>query len=93
MTGGAITRQDAQRAPYTAESLHKIDCGTAAFSIPPALVARGRNSTFLTRTMAGNRVGRDAAGIHRIKSLLPAGMFEWGLRRRFGLAGHDGRVQ
>jgi short-subunit dehydrogenase len=39
-----------------------------------------------------HRVGRDAAGVHRIKSLLPAGMFEWGLRRRFGLAGHDGGV-
>ena len=34
-----------------------------------------------------HRVGRDAVGLHRIKSLLPAGMFEWGMRRRFGLAG------
>ena len=36
-----------------------------------------------------HRVGRDAAGVHRIKALLPARMFEWGLRRRFGLVGHD----
>jgi NAD(P)-dependent dehydrogenase (short-subunit alcohol dehydrogenase family) len=40
-----------------------------------------------------HRVGRDAAGIHRLKSLLPAGMFEWGLRRRFGLARPNGGVQ
>jgi NADP-dependent 3-hydroxy acid dehydrogenase YdfG len=30
-------------------------------------------------------VGREATRLRRLKSLLPAGMFEWGLRRRFGL--------
>ena len=40
-----------------------------------------------------HRVGRDAARIYRIKSLLPAGMFEWGLRRRFGLAAHNEGVE
>jgi len=40
-----------------------------------------------------HRVGRDAARIHRIKSLLPPGMFEWGLRRRFGLAGDNEGVE
>jgi NAD(P)-dependent dehydrogenase (short-subunit alcohol dehydrogenase family) len=37
-----------------------------------------------------HRVGREAAKLHRLKALLPAGMFEWGLRRRFGLAGSPG---
>jgi NADP-dependent 3-hydroxy acid dehydrogenase YdfG len=31
-------------------------------------------------------VGREAARMRRLKSLLPAGVFEWGLLRRFGLA-------
>ena len=31
-------------------------------------------------------VGRDAMRLRRLKSLMPDGMFEWGLRRRFGLA-------
>jgi NADP-dependent 3-hydroxy acid dehydrogenase YdfG len=30
-------------------------------------------------------VGREAGRLRRLKSLLPAAMFEWGLRRRFGL--------
>jgi short-subunit dehydrogenase len=30
-------------------------------------------------------VGREAARLRGLKSFLPAGMFEWGLRRRFGL--------
>jgi NADP-dependent 3-hydroxy acid dehydrogenase YdfG len=30
-------------------------------------------------------VGREAGRLRRLKSLLPARMFEWGLRRRFGL--------
>src|SRR6478672_8580925 len=30
-------------------------------------------------------VGREARRVRRLKSLLPSGMFEWGLRRRFGL--------
>jgi NADP-dependent 3-hydroxy acid dehydrogenase YdfG len=30
-------------------------------------------------------VGREAGRLRRLKSLMPAGMFEWGLRRRFGL--------
>jgi len=29
--------------------------------------------------------GREAGRLRRLKSLLPARMFEWGLRRRFGL--------
>jgi NAD(P)-dependent dehydrogenase (short-subunit alcohol dehydrogenase family) len=32
-------------------------------------------------------VGREAFRLRRIKSLMPDKMFEWGLRRRFGLAG------
>jgi NAD(P)-dependent dehydrogenase (short-subunit alcohol dehydrogenase family) len=31
-------------------------------------------------------VGREAGRLRRLKSFMPAGMFEWGLRRRFGLA-------
>jgi hypothetical protein len=30
-------------------------------------------------------VGREAGRLRRLKSLMPAAMFEWGLRRRFGL--------
>jgi NAD(P)-dependent dehydrogenase (short-subunit alcohol dehydrogenase family) len=30
-------------------------------------------------------VGPEATRLRRLKSLMPAGMFEWGLRRRFGL--------
>jgi hypothetical protein len=31
------------------------------------------------------RVGRDAHTVLWLKALLPQSMFEWGLRRRFGL--------
>jgi NAD(P)-dependent dehydrogenase (short-subunit alcohol dehydrogenase family) len=37
-------------------------------------------------------VGREAARLRRLKTLLPPGMFEWGLRRRFGLVKSRGRI-
>ena len=37
-------------------------------------------------------VGRDATRLRRLKSLMPAGMFEWGMRRRFGLAKAPGGI-
>jgi NAD(P)-dependent dehydrogenase (short-subunit alcohol dehydrogenase family) len=38
-------------------------------------------------------VGREATRLRRLKSLLPAGMFEWGLRRRFGLVNNRGQIR
>jgi NAD(P)-dependent dehydrogenase (short-subunit alcohol dehydrogenase family) len=37
-------------------------------------------------------VGREATRLRRLKSLLPSGMFEWGLRRRFGLVKTRGHM-
>ena len=37
-------------------------------------------------------VGGEATRLRRLKSLLPAGMFEWGLRRRFGLVKSRGHI-
>jgi len=41
--------EQAQRGLYTAESRHKRDRETEAFSIPRALVARGRNAGWIPR--------------------------------------------
>jgi NAD(P)-dependent dehydrogenase (short-subunit alcohol dehydrogenase family) len=38
-------------------------------------------------------VGREATRLRVIKTLLPAGMFEWGLRRRFGLVKAPGEIR
>jgi NAD(P)-dependent dehydrogenase (short-subunit alcohol dehydrogenase family) len=38
-------------------------------------------------------VGREATRLRVLKTLLPAGMFEWGLRRRFGLVKAPGEIR
>ena len=38
-------------------------------------------------------VGREATRLRVLKALLPAGMFEWGLRRRFGLVKAPGEIR
>jgi len=80
--GAPLAIYEKLRCAMRAGLTRDVECG-----VDPAEVA-----SCVSRVVASDspqlrhRVGREAAKLHHLKSLLPAGVFEWGLRRRFGLA-------